>query len=155
MKFYSFFFSWSAMEDLDHWRKNWRETTLQICYKWWPFSFRLCDDYEQIAEKALTTPSNTEHLMELKAYIEKVESDIIFTMEKRLMESKDRLTFLSDFAQFSPAEMRLNASVFKWHGRMPTIFEEHKMIVSDRRTQYEEALKVWENFFFIKKFLCF
>lgn len=85
--------------------------------------------------------------MELKAYIEKVESDIIFTMEKRLMESKDRLTFLSDFAQFSPAEMRLNASVFKWHGRMPTIFEEHKMIVSDRRTQYEEALKVWENFF--------
>lgn len=104
--------------------------------------FRLCDDYEQIAEKALTTPSNTEHLMELKAYIEKVESDIIFTMEKRLMESKDRLTFLSDFAQFSPAEMRLNASVFKWHGRMPTIFEEHKMIVSDRRTQYEEALKV-------------
>lgn len=107
----------------------------------------MCDDYEQIAEKALTTPSNTEHLMELKAYIEKVESDIIFTMEKRLMESKDRLTFLSDFAQFSPAEMRLNASVFKWHGRMPTIFEEHKMIVSDRRTQYEEALKVWENFF--------
>nr|XP_022323965.1 dynein heavy chain 7, axonemal-like isoform X6 [Crassostrea virginica] len=103
---------------------------------------KLCDDYEQIAEKALTTPSNTEHLMELKAYIEKVESDIIFTMEKRLMESKDRLTFLSDFAQFSPAEMRLNASVFKWHGRMPTIFEEHKMIVSDRRTQYEEALKV-------------
>lgn len=116
-----------------------------------PLFNRLCDDYEQIAEKALTTPSNTEHLMELKAYIEKVESDIIFTMEKRLMESKDRLTFLSDFAQFSPAEMRLNASVFKWHGRMPTIFEEHKMIVSDRRTQYEEALKVWENFFFLNK----
>lgn len=103
----------------------------------------MCDDYEQIAEKALTTPSNTDHLMELKAYIEKVESDIIFTMEKRLMESKDRLTFLSDFAQFSPAEMRLNASVFKWHSRMPTIFEEHKMIVADRRTQYEEALKVF------------
>ena len=80
--------------------------------------------------------------MELKAYIEKVESDVIFTMEKRLMESKDRLTFLSDFAQFSPPEMRLNASVFQWHGRMPTIFEEHKLIVSDRRQQYEDALKV-------------
>lgn len=154
LKFLSLFSPDQQWKRFCSWRKNWRETTLQICYKWWPFSFRLCDDYEQIAEKALTTPSNTEHLMELKAYIEKVESDIIFTMEKRLMESKDRLTFLSDFAQFSPAEMRLNASVFKWHGRMPTIFEEHKMIVSDRRTQYEEALKVRGNFF-IKKYLCF
>ena len=27
--------------------------------------FRLCDEYEKIAEKALTSPANTEHLMEL------------------------------------------------------------------------------------------
>ena len=80
--------------------------------------------------------------MELKAYIEKVESDIIFKMEKRLHESKDRLAFLSDFAQFSPAEIRLNANVFMWHGRMPAIFEEHKLIVSEKRSQYEDALKV-------------
>ena len=26
---------------------------------------RLCDEYEKIAEKALTSPANTEHLMEL------------------------------------------------------------------------------------------
>lgn len=102
---------------------------------------RLCDDYEGIAEKALTTPANTEELMELKAYIEKVESDTIFVMEKRLMASKERLTFLSDHAQFSPAEIRLNAQVFMWHGRMPAVFEEHKLIVSEKRTQYEEALK--------------
>ena len=104
--------------------------------------YRLCDDYEQIAEKALTTPANTEQLMELKAYIEKVESDIIFKMEKRLYQSQERLAFLSDFAQFSPAEIRLNANVFMWHGRMPAIFEEHKLIVSEKRSQYEDTLKV-------------
>lgn len=27
--------------------------------------FRLCDEYEKIAEKALTSPANTEHMMEL------------------------------------------------------------------------------------------
>ncbi|WAR10683.1 DYH7-like protein [Mya arenaria] len=102
----------------------------------------LCDDYEQIAEKALTTPSNTEALMELKEYIEKVESDIIFTMEKRLYGSQERLSFLSDFAQFSPAEIRLNANVFMWHGRMPAIFEEHKLIISEKRSQYEDNLKL-------------
>ena len=106
------------------------------------FHFRLCDDYEEIAEKALTTPSNTEELMQLKAYIEKVQSDTIFVMEKRLMASKDRLAFLSDYAQFNPAEIRLNAQVFTWHTRMPAVFEEHVLIVSEKTNQYEEALKV-------------
>lgn len=109
------------------------------------FTTSLCDDYEQIAEKALTTPANTEQLMELKAYIEKVESDIIFKMEKRLYASQERLAFLSDFAQFSPAEIRLNANVFMWHGRMPAIFEEHKLIISEKRSQYEDALKVIDH----------
>lgn len=30
---------------------------------------RLCAEYEKIAEKALMTPTNTEHLMELKVSI--------------------------------------------------------------------------------------
>lgn len=30
------------------------------------YFFRLCDEFERISEKALTTPSNTQELMELK-----------------------------------------------------------------------------------------
>lgn len=112
---------------------------------------RLCDDYEAIAEKALTTPANTEQLMELKAYIEKVESETIYVLEKRLVAAKNRLTFLVDYASFSPAEMRLNTNTFMWNGRMAAIFEEHKMIINEKRSQYEEALKVcrtMQGFFF-------
>ena len=105
---------------------------------------RLSGDYEDIAERALTTPANTEELMELKAFIEKVESDTIFVMEKRLSASKERLTFLSDHAHFSPPEIRLNAQVFTWHGRMPAVFDEHKLIISEKNNQYEDALKVGE-----------
>ncbi|XP_076459412.1 dynein axonemal heavy chain 7-like [Babylonia areolata] len=115
---------------------------LKMCRDHQEENKKLCDDYESIAEKALTTPANTEELMELKAYIEKVESDTIFVMEKRLSASKERLTFLSDHAQFSPAEIRLNAQVFMWHGRMPAVFEEHKLIISEKKSQYEEALKL-------------
>ncbi|XP_070188303.1 dynein axonemal heavy chain 7-like isoform X3 [Littorina saxatilis] len=115
---------------------------LKMCRDHQEENKKLCDDYEGIAEKALTTPANTEELMELKAYIEKVESDTIFVLEKRLAASKERLTFLSDQAQFSPAEIRLNAQVFMWHGRMSAVFEEHKLIVSEKRNQYEEALKL-------------
>ena len=35
-------------------------------------SCSLCDEYETIAEKALATPANTEELMELKSFVEKV-----------------------------------------------------------------------------------
>lgn len=90
----------------------------------------------------MTTPSNTEELMSLKTFIEKVESDTIFLMEKRLMASRERLSFLSDFSSFSPAEIRLNAQVFMWHGRMAAVFEEHKLIISEKKAQFEEGLKV-------------
>ncbi|EDO45806.1 predicted protein [Nematostella vectensis] len=102
----------------------------------------LCEEYEKIAEKALTSPANTEHLMELKNYIEQVENETIFDLEKRLVETKSRLGFLVDYASFSPADMRLNNSVFQWHFRMPEVFEEHKKIVNANRVQYENSLKM-------------
>ncbi|KXJ28065.1 dynein heavy chain 7, axonemal [Exaiptasia diaphana] len=103
---------------------------------------KLCEEYEKIAEKALTSPANTEHLMELKNYIEQVENETIFDLEKRLVETKNRLGFLVDYASFSPADMRLNNSVFQWHFRMPEVFEEHKKIINANRIQYENSLKM-------------
>ena len=105
----------------------------------------MCDEYEAIAEKALTTPPNTEKLMELSAYIEGVEKKTIFELEKRLTLSRDRLAFLVDYASFSPAEMRLNSSTFQWHERMPEIFSEHKQIVQEKTSQYQKGLEVSLN----------
>lgn len=103
---------------------------------------QLCDEYELIAEKALTTPSNTEHLMELKTYINQVENETIFELESRLVITKERLSFLVDFVTFSPADIRMNNSVFQWHQRMPEVFQEHQKIIDANRLQYESALKL-------------
>ncbi|XP_028408947.1 dynein heavy chain 7, axonemal-like [Dendronephthya gigantea] len=103
---------------------------------------RLCDEYEKIAEKALTSPANTEHLMELMKFVEKVENETIFELEERLTEAKNRLVFLVDYASFSPADMRMNNNVFQWHFRMPEVFEEHKQITNANRVQYENSLKM-------------
>ena len=51
-----------------------------------------------------------------------------------------------DYASFSPADMRLNNSVFQWHFRMPEVFEEHKKIINANRLQYENSLKVSWHF---------
>ena len=84
--------------------------------------------------------------MELKAFIHKVETETIYELEKKLGQARDRLAFLVDYANFSPAEMCLNTNTFMWHDRMPAIFEEHKLIVSEKRHQYEKALKVCDSY---------
>ena len=102
---------------------------------------QLCDEYEAIAEKALTSPSNTEHLMELRSYIQQIQNDTMFDLESRLVNTKERLSFLVDFVTLSPADVRMNNSVFQWHQRMPEVFGEHQKIVDANRAQYENALK--------------
>lgn len=103
---------------------------------------QLRQEYEKIAEKALTTPANTDHLMELKEYIEKVEEKDIFVLEQRMVDSMNRLKILIEHTTFTQSEMRLNAETFDWLTRMPTIFAEHKEIISQTRREAEEALKV-------------
>ena len=103
---------------------------------------QLRQEYEKIAEKALTTPANTDHLMELKEYIEKVEEKDIFDLEQQMVESMTRLKFLIEHTTLTQSEMRLNAETFDWLSRMPSIFAEHKEIITQTRREAEEALKV-------------
>ncbi|XP_051046156.1 dynein axonemal heavy chain 7 [Phodopus roborovskii] len=103
---------------------------------------RLCEEFEKIAEKALSTPPNTAELMEMKAYIQKVESTDMVELGQRLVDSKNCLAFLIECVNFSPADIRLNNSVFQWYARMGEIFDEHRKIIKDKTEQYQEGLKL-------------
>ena len=56
------------------------------------FLHRICQRFEEIAEKALTTPANTEELVELEKYIKGVSSQrtILKANTKRIQD--DTLT---------------------------------------------------------------
>nr|XP_008115484.1 PREDICTED: dynein heavy chain 7, axonemal [Anolis carolinensis] len=103
---------------------------------------RLCDEFEKIAERALSTPSNTHELMEFKAYIEKVEEVDMLEMEQKLIEAKNYLAYLIECTNFSPVDIRLNNNVFQWYGRMGDIFEEHRKIIKEKTEQFQEGLKM-------------
>ncbi|XP_044525004.1 dynein axonemal heavy chain 7 [Gracilinanus agilis] len=105
-------------------------------------NMKLCEEFEMIAEKALSTPPNTAQLMELKAYIKKVETVDMIEMAQRLVDAKNCLAFLIECTNFSPADIRLNNNVFQWYGRMGEIFEEHRKIVKDKTEQYQDGLKL-------------
>ncbi|XP_056144845.1 dynein axonemal heavy chain 7 [Lampris incognitus] len=103
---------------------------------------KLCDEFKRIAEKAVSTPPDTHKLMELKAYVNMVETTEMPQLEQRLAESNARLCFLVDHVTFSPADMRLNRQTSEWHARMASIFEEHRQIISEKTQQYQSGLKL-------------
>lgn len=78
----------------------------------------------------------------LQAHIQKVESTDMVELAQRLVDSKNCLTFLIECVNFSPADIRLNNSVFQWYARMGEIFDEHRKIIKDKTEQYQEGLKV-------------
>ncbi|XP_021255791.1 dynein heavy chain 7, axonemal isoform X5 [Numida meleagris] len=105
-------------------------------------SLRLSDEFERISEKALTTPSNTQELMEIKACIQKVETQDMLELEQKLVDALNYIAFLIECVSFSPADIRLNRNVFQWYARMPDIFEEHRKIIEEKTVQFQDGLKI-------------
>lgn len=113
----------------------------------------MCEEFESIAEKCLTTPANTAHLMELKKAVQKAESETVFELEKKLFQARIRLEFLLDNATLSPAQIRSNNQTFSWNDRLPNVFEEHRSIIAEKTVQFQEALKVTMIYFKFRLFL--
>ncbi|XP_051841933.1 dynein axonemal heavy chain 7 [Antechinus flavipes] len=105
-------------------------------------NMKLCEEFEMIAEKALSTPPNTAELMELQAYIKKVETTDMIELGQKLVDAKNCLAFLIEHASFSPADFRLNNNVFQWYARMGEIFDEHRKIIKEKTEQYQDGLKL-------------
>ncbi|XP_060945031.1 dynein axonemal heavy chain 7 [Limanda limanda] len=103
---------------------------------------RLCLDFEKIAEKALSTPSDTQKLMELKAYVDTVQTTEIPLLEQRLADSTTQFCFLVDFVTLSPSHMKRNTQTIQWLKRMPSIFKEHQKIIAEKTEQFQGGLKL-------------
>uniref|UniRef100_A0A8D0HPP8 Dynein axonemal heavy chain 7 n=1 Tax=Sphenodon punctatus TaxID=8508 RepID=A0A8D0HPP8_SPHPU len=87
-------------------------------------------------------PINNLYYLFPQAYIQKVETFDMIQLEQKLVEAKNYLVFLIECANFSPADIRMNNSVFQWYGRMGEIFEEHRKIIKDKTEQFQQGLKI-------------
>uniref|UniRef100_A0A3Q3S6H3 Dynein axonemal heavy chain 7 n=1 Tax=Mastacembelus armatus TaxID=205130 RepID=A0A3Q3S6H3_9TELE len=103
---------------------------------------RLCSEFEKIAEKALSTPSDTLKLMELKTYMNKVETTEMPLLEQRLADSTTQLCFLMDHATLSSLHISKNTQTFQWLKRMQSIFKEHRQIITAKTEQFQSGLKL-------------
>lgn len=60
---------------------------------------RLCSEYENISNTALSSPSNTEELVNLKQKVAHIKTVLMIEKEKELNKAAQRLVFLSDYLQ--------------------------------------------------------
>lgn len=102
----------------------------------------LRQEYETIADKALVTPNNTDQLMELTEYIEQVKTKEIDVLEDKVLQARQRVTFLINHTTLTKSEIHLNVETFNWYNRMPKIFEEHEEIITRSRREAEDGLKL-------------
>ncbi|XP_050670474.1 dynein axonemal heavy chain 7-like [Leptidea sinapis] len=100
------------------------------------------EEYSSIANKLLTPPLDTAALMELIAYVKKVEDVLIDEMEDKLRNVMRYIVFLGDFTAFTPLEMKANNQTYHWYARMPGVIEESKVICDQKKIEYQELLKV-------------
>lgn len=102
---------------------------------------KLGKEYESIAKKALTLPKDTAELMGLKAYVINTEENIIPEMEQKLRINMDHILWLMDQTLYSPLQIKNNSNTFQWYLKLPSIFEEHRLIIADKTIEYQDQLK--------------
>ncbi|KAM9385734.1 dynein axonemal heavy chain 7 [Pholidichthys leucotaenia] len=108
---------------------------------------KLSNEFEIISEKALSTPPDTHKLMELKAYINKVETTDMPLLEQRLTDFIEQLCSLVEFVTLSPLDMELNTKAIQWFNGMPSIFNQHQKIAEDKTAEYQNILKMSREHF--------
>ncbi|XP_025075899.1 dynein heavy chain 7, axonemal-like [Pogonomyrmex barbatus] len=99
-------------------------------------------EYEAISERVLTPPPNTAALMKLVKFVQTTSDVTLKSLELRLLDVIEHITFLSDYWLLTESEISNNSVAFQWYHRMPQIFEDNRVIIENKMQEYQDALKV-------------
>ncbi|KAK2577836.1 hypothetical protein KPH14_001102, partial [Odynerus spinipes] len=99
------------------------------------------EQYQSIADRALSTPPNTGELVKLMEFITRAEGETIFILEARLKGLIKYITFMSKYWILTPVELKTNNFAFQWYHKMPSIFEQHREIIASKTGEYQKMLK--------------
>jgi dynein heavy chain len=94
-----------------------------------------------IADKALETPEDTDHLMALKEYVESAKAKEVPVLAAGVEHARKRLDFMLGNATMTSTEMGQNSDLFTWMGRLDPIFGQHEELIKSARTKAEDLLK--------------
>lgn len=98
-------------------------------------------EYEDIAERALTTPPNTAALMDLIKFMNVTIAVTLEKLENQLIDSINHILFLSDYWLLTESEISNNNVAFQWYHKMPEILEKNQALIQTKMVEYQHMLK--------------
>ncbi|XP_032094987.1 dynein heavy chain 12, axonemal [Thamnophis elegans] len=101
---------------------------------------KICNEFENIKERALKVPETTEEMMESIAFIDKAKTIGIQKLYERIKECQRRMNYLLDVYLFEPEDLTLNATVLLWPQNINPIFDENDDIIEMSKRKGESEL---------------
>uniref|UniRef100_A0A8C5SFB2 Dynein heavy chain 12, axonemal n=1 Tax=Laticauda laticaudata TaxID=8630 RepID=A0A8C5SFB2_LATLA len=101
---------------------------------------KICNEFENIKERALKVPETTEEMMESIAFIDKAKTIGIQKLYERIKECQRRMNYLLDIYLFEPEDLTLNATVLLWPQNINPIFDENDDIIEMSKRKGESEL---------------
>ncbi|XP_034174982.2 dynein heavy chain at 36C [Osmia lignaria lignaria] len=103
---------------------------------------KVAEEYESIAERALTIPVDTASLMELKRFIQIVIEVSMKNLENQLCDIMEHILMLSDYRLLTDTEINVNNEAFQWYHNIPQVLDENETIIANKTIEFQDALRV-------------
>ncbi|XP_029579694.1 dynein heavy chain 12, axonemal isoform X2 [Salmo trutta] len=103
-------------------------------------SLQICQEFENIKEKALKVPETTEDMTDMIAYIGHAKTKGIEELNAKIMETHHRLNYLLDVHIFDPEDLELNSTVLIWPQNIYPVFDLNDEVMLKAKQKGEQEL---------------
>ncbi|XP_051969464.1 dynein axonemal heavy chain 3 [Xyrauchen texanus] len=97
----------------------------------------ICRRYDEITDKILSKPSNTEDMVALNHYVKHTSEVTIYKLRNEIEEAVQRLNFLLDYATLPAEDMKLVSIVINWPEQILSSIELSKVKLNDQKDYAE------------------
>ncbi|XP_055503511.1 dynein axonemal heavy chain 12 [Leucoraja erinacea] len=101
---------------------------------------RICQEFENIVDKALNIPEATKEMLEMIDYVNEAKSKGIAALNERIKELHLRLEYLLDVYIFDQTDLDLHVTVLLWPKKIVPIFDENDDLVEKAKLKGETEL---------------
>jgi len=107
----------------------------------------ICEQYDTIVTRITTIPDNTEDLVTLMKFLDKLELKELQELKNQLVPAAENLMFLLDYATLPEEDIKLNDTTFSWPDRILPIISYSEMRLRKKNEQATDNLSGWKKEF--------
>ncbi|XP_048510723.1 dynein axonemal heavy chain 7 isoform X3 [Athalia rosae] len=105
------------------------------------YNLDICNEFEILKERALTTPSSTRELLALGEYMLYAATTLMENLKERIVTSLHMLAALIEMTTLAKDHIELNNITINWLKRVKLVFEQNSSMYEQMKFDAEEKLQ--------------